>query len=38
VTRDAPRRVVGIVSRSDLLAAHAPRLRASREIRKRRGA
>ena len=38
VTRDAPRRVVGIVSRSDLLAAHAPRLRASREIRKKRSA
>jgi len=26
----APRVVVGIVSRSDLLAAHAPRLRAAR--------
>jgi CIC family chloride channel protein len=38
VTRDAPRRVVGIVSRSDLLAAHAPRLRASREIRKKKNA
>ncbi|MBV9880186.1 MAG: chloride channel protein [Gemmatirosa sp.] len=30
VRRDAPRRVVGIVTRSDLLAAHAPRLRAAR--------
>ncbi|AHG87829.1 Cl- channel voltage-gated family protein [Gemmatirosa kalamazoonensis] len=30
VERHAPRRVVGIVSRSDLLAAHAPRLQAAR--------
>lgn len=30
VERSAPRRVVGIVSRSDLLAAHAPRLHAAR--------
>jgi CIC family chloride channel protein len=30
VRREAPLTVVGIVSRSDLLAAHAPRLRASR--------
>lgn len=34
VRRSAPRRVVGIVSRSDLLAAHAPRLRAARDIRR----
>lgn len=31
VSRDDPRRVIGIVSRSDLLAAHAPRLTAARE-------
>lgn len=30
VTREDPRKVIGIVSRSDLLAAHAPRLRAAR--------
>ena len=30
VRRDAPLTVVGIVSRSDLIAAHAPRIRASR--------
>ena len=30
VDRENPRRVVGIITRSDLLAAHAPRLRASR--------
>ena len=30
VTRENPRTVVGIISRSDLLAAHAPRLRAAR--------
>jgi H+/Cl- antiporter ClcA/CBS domain-containing protein len=30
VERSAPRRVVGIVSRGDLLAAHAPRLHAAR--------
>jgi len=41
VRRDAPRTLVGIVSRSDLLAAHAPRLEAAhrrqRVRRKRRG-
>lgn len=38
VRRDAPRKVVGIVSRSDLLAAHAPRLQAARDARRvRRG-
>jgi len=38
VRRDEPRVVVGIVSRSDLLAAHAPRLRAARTARRvRRG-
>lgn len=31
VRRDDPRRVIGILSRSDLLAAHAPRLREARE-------
>jgi CBS domain-containing protein len=31
VDRDAPRRVIGIVSRSDLLAAHEPRLAAAHE-------
>jgi chloride channel protein, CIC family len=36
VRRDAPRKVVGIVSRSDLLAAHAPRLQAAREARRLR--
>ena len=30
VTRTDPRRIVGIISRSDLLEAHAPRLRAAR--------
>jgi chloride channel protein, CIC family len=30
VTRQEPRRMVGIISRSDLLEAHAPRLRAAR--------
>ena len=34
VRRDAPRRVVGILSRSDLLAAHAPRLREARDARR----
>jgi H+/Cl- antiporter ClcA len=34
VRRDQPRRVVGIVSRSDLLAAHAPRLQAARDARR----
>jgi CIC family chloride channel protein len=36
VTRKDARRIVGIISRSDLLAAHAPRLAASRD-RTRRG-
>jgi CBS domain-containing protein len=31
VSRESPLTVVGIVSRSDLLAAHAPRLRAARK-------
>jgi H+/Cl- antiporter ClcA/CBS domain-containing protein len=31
VRRDEPRRVIGILSRSDLLAAHAPRLKAARQ-------
>ncbi|HEX6643321.1 MAG TPA: chloride channel protein [Gemmatimonadales bacterium] len=31
IARDDPGRLVGIVTRSDLLAAHAPRLRAARE-------
>jgi H+/Cl- antiporter ClcA len=31
VDREAPRRVIGIVSRSDLLAAHEPRLAAAHE-------
>jgi CBS domain-containing protein len=34
VTRDDPTRVVGIVSRSDLLAAHAPRLEAAHRVRR----
>jgi CBS-domain-containing membrane protein len=34
VTREDPRRIVGIVSRSDLLAAHAPRLQAMRNARR----
>jgi CIC family chloride channel protein len=34
VTRDNPQRVVGILSRSDLLAAHAPRLREAREVKR----
>ena len=29
VTRDSPRAVIGILTRSDFLAAHAPRLRAA---------
>jgi chloride channel protein, CIC family len=33
VRRDAPRELVGIVSRSDLLAAHAPRLAAAHRMR-----
>jgi CBS domain-containing protein len=36
VRRDDPRRVIGILSRSDLLAAHAPRLREAREARRLR--
>jgi len=36
VNRESPRRVVGILSRSDLLAAHAPRLREAREARRLR--
>jgi CBS domain-containing protein len=36
VRRDDPRRVVGIISRSDLLGAHAPRLREAREARRLR--
>ena len=31
VRREEPRRVIGILSRSDLLAAHAPRLKAARQ-------
>jgi H+/Cl- antiporter ClcA/CBS domain-containing protein len=31
VERDNPRRIVGIISRSDLLEAHAPRLKAARQ-------
>jgi CBS domain-containing protein len=38
VTRDDPQRVVGIISRSDLLAAHAPRLREAREAKQLRRA
>ena len=34
VRRGAPRALVGIVSRSDLLAAHAPRLEAARRVRR----
>jgi len=34
VRRDATRQVVGIISRSDLLAAHAPRLDAALEMRR----
>ena len=34
VRRREPRRVVGILSRSDLLAAHAPRLEAARTSRR----
>ncbi len=40
VKRDSPRELVGIVSRSDLLAAHAPRLDAAhraRRVRRLRG-
>ena len=31
VSREQPGRLVGIVTRSDLLAAHAPRLRAAHD-------
>jgi H+/Cl- antiporter ClcA/predicted transcriptional regulator len=34
VERGDPRRVVGIITRSDLLAAHAPRIRAAQERRR----
>jgi chloride channel protein, CIC family len=34
VRRDDPRRVIGILSRSDLLTAHAPRLKEAREVRR----
>ena len=37
VSRDDPRRVVGIISRSDLLRAHAPRLAAERDLKQARG-
>jgi CBS domain-containing protein len=33
VRRENPRRVVGIISRSDLLAAHAPRLSAAHDLK-----
>jgi len=33
VSREEPDRLVGIISRSDLLNAHAPRLEASRRAR-----
>jgi predicted transcriptional regulator len=36
VSRDNPRKLVGIISRSDLLAAHAPRLAAATEVKKTR--
>ena len=36
VLRDDPRRVVGILSRSDLLGAHAPRLKAARQASRTR--
>jgi len=36
VARDEPRKIIGIISRSDLLAAHAPRLQAAREARQTR--
>ena len=36
VARSEPRRVRGIISRSDLLAAHAPRLDAARRVRRTR--
>ncbi len=34
VRRDRPREVIGMISRSDLLSAHAPRLREAREMRR----
>jgi H+/Cl- antiporter ClcA/CBS domain-containing protein len=34
VRRDNPRQMVGILSRSDLLTAHAPRLKEAREVRR----
>jgi hypothetical protein len=34
VRRDNPRQVIGILSRSDLLTAHAPRLKEAREVRR----
>jgi len=34
VRRDNPRKVIGILSRSDLLTAHAPRLKEAREVRR----
>ncbi|HEY6088563.1 MAG TPA: CBS domain-containing protein, partial [Gemmatimonadaceae bacterium] len=37
VTRDNPRKVVGMISRSDLLRAHAPRLAAERDLKRPRG-
>jgi CBS-domain-containing membrane protein len=33
VSRENPRLVVGIISRSDLLAAHAPRLSAAHDAK-----
>ncbi|HEV7593979.1 MAG TPA: chloride channel protein [Gemmatimonadaceae bacterium] len=36
VRRDNPRRVVGMISRSDLLRAHAPRLEAAHEMKRSR--
>ncbi|MEO7085962.1 MAG: chloride channel protein [Gemmatimonadaceae bacterium] len=36
VRRDAPTTIIGILSRSDLLSAHAPRLREAREMRRAR--
>jgi CBS domain-containing protein len=37
VSRDNPRMLVGIISRSDLLSAHAPRLAATLDIKRSRG-
>lgn len=36
VSRDNPRKLVGIISRSDLLSAHAPRLAATLDIKRAR--